>query len=490
VYLREAHSLYSEWGAAAKVRHLEEHYRGLLEQQGSTLRVTASRSGGSGAEPWRYHEALDISTVVKAAHAITAEIVLDDLLKRILKIAMENAGARRGLLLEEREGELFIAAEGSVDSDEVTVFQATPLSSSAHLCSSAVVNYVCRTATSLVIADAALDERFAADAYITLNKSRSILCMPIVHQGKLGAVLYLENNLTSNAFTPERTEIIRILSAQAAISLENARLFDRMKQEIEQRHRAEEGLRVALAEVETLKNQLEAENVYLRRDMIANVSHDLRSPLAALHGYLETLLIKEQRLTRETRRNYLEIALRQSERLGTLVSELFELAKLDVKDVEINPEPLQLSELAHDVLQKFKLAAEKKRVTLELEARPDLPYVRGDIGLIERVLDNLIENALEHTEAGGEIRITMVRGDKKVAVQVADTGTGMPPEEIPHIFERSYRVDKSRASRSGGAGLGLAIAKRILELHGSEIKVESQLNIGTRFSFALPVSGI
>lgn len=225
-----------------------------------------------------------------------------------------------------------------------------------------------------------------------------------------------------------------------------------------------------------------------RRDLMANVSHDLRTPLAALRGYLDTLLIKEGILSAEERRACLEIAARQSEHLGDLVSQLFELAKLDFKDVTLQREPLQLSELAFDVMQKFKPAAERKQVSLKTEASPEVPYVRADIGMIERVLENLIQNALTHSPPSSVITVSVTPGEREVKVEVADNGSGIPEDQLPFIFERFYRVDKSRSTSSGGAGLGLAITRRILELHGSEIRVESRPAAGTRFSFTLPAA--
>jgi signal transduction histidine kinase len=222
-----------------------------------------------------------------------------------------------------------------------------------------------------------------------------------------------------------------------------------------------------------------------RRDMIANVSHDLRTPIASLRGYLETLLLKQDSASREELRNYLEIATRQSERLAALVSELFELAKLDAEYARINPEPLQLAELAHDVLHKFELEAQNKRVRLVGAISPEAPFVRADIGLIERVLQNLLENALRHTPEGGEVKLSVAAGANGVAVEVHDTGSGIPEAEVPFIFDRFYRVDKSRNLSSGGAGLGLAITKRILDLHQSVIEVESGPGRGTTFRFAL-----
>ena len=223
----------------------------------------------------------------------------------------------------------------------------------------------------------------------------------------------------------------------------------------------------------------------LRRELVANVSHDLRTPLASLQGYLETLLLKEGTLTPEEHRNYLEIATKHSERLGKLVAELFELAKLDSRETLPHVESFSLSELVQDVVQKFHLAAEKKKVGLHPELRNDLPFISADIGLIERVFENLIENALRHTPAGGTIAIALTPINGEVKIGVKDTGCGIPPEELPHIFDRFHRVEKHE--RSDGAGLGLAIAKRILELHGCTLEVASLVNQGTTFTFHLPV---
>src|SRR5262249_11888893 len=201
-----------------------------------------------------------------------------------------------------------------------------------------------------------------------------------------------------------------------------------------------------------------------RRELLANISHDLRTPLTSLQGHLETLQLKRDRLTSDEKRSYLEIALRQSERLNRLVGELFELAKLDSEQASILSEPFVLDDLVQDVTQEFSLAASNKQVSLATDHPAEPSLVMGDIGLIERVLRNLIENSLHYTPAGGEIAVKIVPEREHVRVQVTDTGCGIKPEDLPRIFDRFYRGEKSR-SDSPGAGLGLAIARRILELH-------------------------
>jgi len=224
----------------------------------------------------------------------------------------------------------------------------------------------------------------------------------------------------------------------------------------------------------------------LRRELIANVSHDLRTPLATLRGYIETLLLKEKSLTEEERRGYLETAIRHCERLSKLVNELLELAKLDSYEV-VEREPFNLSELVQDVVQKFQLKAKEKQISIVTNIQEELPFVNADIALIERVLENLIENAIHYTPQGGSISLLLAPDKGDISVQVSDTGRGIPAQELPHIFNRFYQLDRSRKGNGGHSGLGLAITKRILELHDRPIEVSSRLGSGTTFSFQLPI---
>ncbi|MFK7845896.1 MAG: ATP-binding protein [Rhodothermales bacterium] len=229
----------------------------------------------------------------------------------------------------------------------------------------------------------------------------------------------------------------------------------------------------------------------LRRELIANISHDLRSPLASIQGYLETILIKQEDLSLEERTRYLTVGLKNTKRLNSLVGALFELSKLDAKQIEPHFERFSIAELVQDVVMQFKPLAEKHDVSISAElGNSPLPMVYADIALVERAISNLIDNAIRHTPAGGDVCIKPSNRDMSyVSVAVVDTGKGIPEEDVARIFDRFYRVEKSRTpSGEGGAGLGLAIAKRIFELHGSTLSVQSALNEGTTFKFMLPTS--
>ncbi len=223
-----------------------------------------------------------------------------------------------------------------------------------------------------------------------------------------------------------------------------------------------------------------------RRELIANVSHDLRSPLASIQGYLETVLLKGDRIDDAERRRYLEIVLRNTESLGMLVGELFELSKLDARQTLPAPEPFSVGELVQDLVLQFRPDAEKKGITLTADLPGEPDRVSADIALIERALNNLIDNAIRFTPAGGSVRVGTHRQDGHVEIVVADTGEGIPESELQHIFERSYRIEKSRSRDGGGAGLGLAIASKVVELHNAKLEVESEVGRGTTFRFRLP----
>jgi signal transduction histidine kinase len=224
----------------------------------------------------------------------------------------------------------------------------------------------------------------------------------------------------------------------------------------------------------------------LRRELIANVSHDLRTPLASMRGYLETVLLKGERLSEDRRRQYLETVCRHCEHLERLIAALFELSKLESGAVVPQREEFSLSELLQDVALRFRLRAQQAGIELRAQFDPAGPRAYGDIALIERVLENLLDNALRHTPAGGRVSLEMLPDEKRVRVAVADTGSGIGVEDLPRVFDRFYRGGgQARGARSG---LGLAIVRRIVELHGQTVSLTSTPGVGTCVEFGLPIA--
>jgi signal transduction histidine kinase len=240
---------------------------------------------------------------------------------------------------------------------------------------------------------------------------------------------------------------------------------------------------------ERIQQQLQQinDNDQLRRELISNVSHDLRTPLASIQGYIETLLVREPE-NEEQRIEYLQIALRQSQRLSHLVNELFELSKLEAGVIEPELEIFSLADLVHDIASEYRLKAEQRAVKVEIE-HGDAPCpVYADIALIQRVFQNLLDNALKYTPDGGLVSIALREENGRVLVEIADNGAGIKPMDLPHVFERNYQGQgASSGETKTDSGLGLAIVRCILDLHQSTVQVGSEQNRGAVFTFPLPM---
>ncbi|WP_077337955.1 sensor histidine kinase [Pseudocolwellia agarivorans] len=231
--------------------------------------------------------------------------------------------------------------------------------------------------------------------------------------------------------------------------------------------------------------QLKQTDVH-RRELLADISHDLRTPLASLQGYIETIAIKGDSITSEDRNKFIRTALKNSSQLKMLIDQIFELAHLEGGQVSMNLENFNLTELLYDVAAKFQLKAEVLNIKLSIIPEFSHIQVYSDIGKLERVLSNLIDNALRHTPAGGNIILeTSDVNNGQCYLTVKDNGTGIKAEEIAYIFDARYRASNAIQGESKHAGLGLAITQKLLELLKCEIRVQSQLGEGTSFSLNL-----
>ena len=226
----------------------------------------------------------------------------------------------------------------------------------------------------------------------------------------------------------------------------------------------------------------------IRREMVANISHDLRTPLASIQGYLETISIKGDSLSADMRNKYIAIATRQTQHLQKLIDNLFELAKLDAKEHHPELENFSIMELIYDVVNKLSIKADEKSIRLNIQSETQNPQVMADIGLIERVLENLLNNAIYYTKENGEINIIISVHDRKnIKINVSDNGEGIETQHQPLIFERFHQAHSPDRS-NGHAGLGLAIVKKIIDLHKQKIWLNSQPGEGASFNFTLTLA--
>ena len=266
LYLRRARQCYQIWGAKRKVEHLEEQYPQWFTSQPQELKDRITTTNPT-TESGHTGKLLDLETVIKASETLSKEIALGNLLSNLMKIAIENAGAEKGFLILEKEGGWFIEAEGNVNEHETKVLQSIPIESTTEsqepLLPSAIVNYVARVKQNVILDDACSQGDYIKDRYILITQAKSILCIPLIYQAEISGILYLENNLTTKAFTSDRIELLNILSSQAAISIENSRLYQTLEQKVEQRT---EELSKTLEVLKETQAELVFENNLLRGD--------------------------------------------------------------------------------------------------------------------------------------------------------------------------------------------------------------------------------
>ena len=226
----------------------------------------------------------------------------------------------------------------------------------------------------------------------------------------------------------------------------------------------------------------------MRRDLVANVSHDLRTPLSVISGYVETILIKEEKLSPAERKKYLETILSSTGRLQSLVEELFELSKLEAKETKPENESFSLAELLQDVHQKNLIIAQKKNISLELSIDDNIPFIFADIRMMEKIFQNLLDNALKFTPSSGNVQIKLNRNNSaEITAVISDNGPGIEEEQIPFIFDRYHQIKRVSTETSQGTGLGLTIVKKLIDLQGLKISVESTVPKGTSFIITIPV---
>ncbi len=593
-YITDAYYCYAKWGAVTKVQDLENAYPQLLEQikQQAGNKTLAEKStqttivkttlGNSGA--------LDLATVMKASLTISSEIVLDKLLGQLVNILLENAGAEKAFLFLKEKTGLELAASTQVNQGAIVYpkhYPPTPPNTDLPL---GVINYVQRTGNYVMLADARTQGLFTNDPYITAHQVKSLLCAPIIKGSKLVGIIYLENNLTTGAFTSDRLKVLQLLSGQAAISLELARSVNELQNTLAylksiinniadgllvtdrtgritqynpalchlfglaasaslESHYCHEALTVEIGTLvqQTLSNPTEVlsaeinltsgriggavataittdkspeiigcvviirditaekEIDRMKTDFISTVSHELRTPLTSVVGFAKIIHKKlneqvtpalnpeDKKTMRAVRQigDNINIIISEGERLTNLINDVLDIAKMEAGKIEWAMQPVNLGEIIDRASNVTSGLWQSSGLELIKQIPPELPTVNGDPGRLLQVLINLISNAVKFTPSGS-ITITAAtqlspEGGSEVIVSVIDTGIGIAPDNIGKVFEKFKQLGEVMTDKPQGTGLGLPICKQIIEHHQGRIWVESELGIGSNFSFALPL---
>lgn len=533
IYLRDAVFHYQQWGALGKVTQLREDFLEVLGDERhheNTLDDTATTTTQD------VSSSLDLTTFMKASLAISSEIQLDRLLGKMMHIVIENAGARRGYLFLIREDRLFLEAEGSIEDDAVEVLQSRPLESCENV-AQAIVNFVFHSQEVVVLGSASKEGHFTSDPHILDTRAKSILCQPIMHKGELAGIVYLENNLVSGAFTPYRLEILQMLTSEAAISIENARLYadltatgERLRESNEQleqanrtlEHKVEERtaelrsknveLEQSLKQVKAMQQQIiQQEKMASLGTLSAGIAHEIRNPL----NFVNNFAAISQELLDEMHEEMSDVGPIEGERREELDALVVDLSKNLGK---IHEHGKRADDIVHSMLMHSHRKAASKPVATDVNTMldkfvklgyhsmraknpynvsldlhfgelPEIEAVPQDLG---RVFLNLVGNAFDamrvRKEREGDdfeavLRVRTRSLKSGIEVVIEDNGVGIPDETVDQIFNPFFTTKPA----GEGTGLGLSISYDIISKeHQGQIVVESELNQFTKFTICLP----
>ncbi len=527
VHLREAFYNYQKWGIRCKVEILKATYPQLNVKAGNQAdTLDAAKTIHTSTNS--ISNTLDLNTVLKVSQAISSEIVLDRLLANLMKILIENAGAQSGFLLLPKEGKLLISASASVDADTVINNESTALETSDELPIS-VINYVERSLSDVVLSNACRDGQFTNDPYIIKRQVKSILCIPILSQGQLISILYLENNLTTDAFTADRIEVLQVLSSQAAIALDNALLYASVEQKVQDRtqelNQKNKDLSQTLEELKRTQAQLiQTEKMSGLGQMVAGVAHEINNPVSFIYGnlapaseYVQDLLnlialyqehyptpVEEIQETIESidldfisedLQNLLNSMQVGAERIRKIVLSLRNFSRLD----EADKKPVNI----HDGLESTLLILQNRFKQLGVGDYPEIEIIKeyGELPLVNcyasqlnQVFMNLLTNACDaleqekknHPSTNKQPRIT-VRTEanaQSVQIRIIDNGPGIDEATVQKIFNPFYTTKPV----GSGTGLGLSISYQIVvEKHSGQLSCFSQPGQGAEFIVEIPL---
>ncbi|MGC1390925.1 MAG: AAA family ATPase [Bacteroidales bacterium] len=527
-YMKDACYLYTIWGAKAKIEHLNETYPELLyvlpEASVPGNKIEFILSDLAGTHP----EKLDLATVQKASQTISGEIHLDKLLEKLMNIVITNAGAQKGFFLLKDQEEFFVEGEVGSDKEEIIVLQHVPYTERKDI-AQVIINYVLRVNKMIVLDDALEDSDFKTDEYVRSTRLRSVLCLPLIFKNKLSGILYLENNLAPGTFTSERVEVLKILSGQIVISIENAGLYrsleeynrtleekvERRTAEISQKNEQlsiqKEELRMTLENLKHSQFQLlQSEKMASLGQLVAGIAHEINNPVNFISAGVESLNdnleeislvmdsydkitplnvetklkeIKElkERIEYKESKREIEKLIRSikngTKRTTEIVKGLRTFSRLD-------EDTLNMADIHEGLDSTLILLHNKYKNRIDIVKNyGEIPLIECYPGQLNQVFMNILSNAVDAITDKGTITISTSITNGVVHISIKDTGRGIPENLKEKIFEPFYTTKEV----GRGTGLGLSISHGIMVKHKGTIDFKSEQGKGSEFIISLPM---
>jgi predicted ATPase/signal transduction histidine kinase len=516
-YGAEARYAYEKWGATAKAATLDE-----IAGRSGSADLSAKQTTTNSTNRDKDSE-LDLATVIKASQAISSEIDLGRLLQQLLRFALENAGATHGALVLRHEAELRLEALGTIDESEVSL-PSRELEECGALLPLSVVQYVARTRESVVLADASQEGLFTADPYIVTNGSHSILCAPIIYQTQLNGIIFLENRIASGAFTAERLQVLGVLSAQAAISLQNAQLYGRLEEHSrELEHRVEARTNELRGKNEELKNtlvelqQMQARVIVQEKmaslgALTAGIAHEIKNPLNFVNNFASLSIdltdelaeeIKKLDALDESTREYIAEILADLKVNSQKINEHGKRADSIVRNMlmhsrghDTKMQPTDLNVLVREAVQLSYHGQRAKDMNFNVQIEEQYDDTVGEVEIqpqeISRVVLNLVNNACYATQMRAlregasfspTVRVSTSSVSEGVEVRVSDNGDGIPDHALTKVFTPFFTTKPT----GEGTGLGLSMSYDIVvQQHKGDLRVQRAVEQGAELVIRLP----